>query len=781
VSPHWQSEFKFECNILLALISDQSQLGYLALQHVVVALKELSEKETISDDKEKKSALKKSNLIAQKLSKLNKKGYYQLFDTISKNHLSTRLWVNARVLFVQILFNQLNDADKAKGNDENIVKDFGDLKYYCLRGVEEADKFYDIESKAFYQFIIVCLDLIRGVAVEDCLKNLENCLTNYSLCNQLSNDGFIYYIKAFLLKIDLSFGLSLLNIKENLSTQNNVTMDAIIRNSLNDLLTIQSTLLSNFKLNGGEIVELYTNKDYSYFDNFAETIKNLFDPLLHYFVQVKSRLGSCLMLKASYMKNREKDVENGYSTTWQHALKVLASGLEINKVIAERSVNLEIELSYKYAHCVSELFINQQMTTLSDVVDAYCHTINLVYHSNHNLNLMRNCYIELAMAFISTFDSNILRNTNAVPNLPDLALPTNNLTVPKLRAKKTASQISKSIEAALVALSYSTKLAYAQKDKMLLPGHQAIRSMDNVNAENSPIFVSNDLLAYYVLAEKKKVYRDEIEEEVLSLAPEFGEQETIKTFDEKVEMIKEESNKSITWIHILNYQTKMQHLNAMRNLNTLKNGKNRFKFSEFYTIGFTPVFKNVHTNASRLFELNNYLKKHLKVYRRECQAPEPITQFFKLIAQKIPNQSSTTTKSLLENLKTFQNNLANVLTNQSLAQKENNNNYDDEKVVINDWTYLQEWPTNFNISEETSQATKINEAATSEQLTEHVLTFNCYKNLIVSDLTTREIGDDLIAIIAIKDPVTNNKIKFKNLSAEKIHEIHEKFVDFYFC
>jgi hypothetical protein len=48
-------------------------------------------------------------------------------------------------------------------------------------------------------------------------------------------------------------------------------------------------------------------------------------------------------------------------------------------------------------------------------------------------------------------------------------------------------------------------------------------------------------------------------------------------------------------------------------------------------------------------------------------------------------------------------------------------------------------------------------------------------------LTTREIGDDLIAIIAIKDPVTNNKIKFKNLSAEKIHEIHEKFVDFYFC
>jgi len=147
-----------------------------------------------------------------------------------------------------------------------------------------------------------------------------------------------------------------------------------------------------------------------------------------------------------------------------------------------------------------------------------------------------------------------------------------------------------------------------------------------------------------------------------------------------------------------------------------------------------------------------------------------------LIAQKIPNQSTKTTKSLLENLKVFQNNLANLLTNQSLAQKENNNNNDDEKVVINDWTYLQEWPTNFNFNEEASQAMKINEAATSDQLVEHILTLNCYKNLVVSDSVSSELSDNVTAIIAIKDQLTNNKIKFKTLSAERIHEIHEKCV-----
>ena len=136
-----------------------------------------------------------------------------------------------------------------------------------------------------------------------------------------------------------------------------------------------------------------------------------------------------------------------------------------------------------------------------------------------------------------------------------------------------------------------------------------------MNAIKCPNFVSSDLLGYYVHAERRRVYRDEIEREVLSLAPEFDIKPAYKTYDDKVGLLEAESDKSITWIHLLNYQSKMQNINSMRNLNTLKNGKNRYKYSEFYTIGFTPILKSAHLMSARLSELNMYLKAHLDIYR----------------------------------------------------------------------------------------------------------------------------------------------------------------------
>ena len=60
------------------------------------------------------------------------------------------------------MFNQLNDAGKAKGTDDNIISDFADLTYYCENCLGETDKFYDNETKAYIHFILASLDLIRA-------------------------------------------------------------------------------------------------------------------------------------------------------------------------------------------------------------------------------------------------------------------------------------------------------------------------------------------------------------------------------------------------------------------------------------------------------------------------------------------------------------------------------------------------------------------------------------------------------------------------------------------
>lgn len=498
------------------------------------------------------------------------------------------------------------------------------------------------------------------------------------------------------------------------------------------------------------------------------------------------------------------------TNAWKDSLNVLVSGLELNKVIVERSVSLEIETSYKYAHCVRELFLTRQIGTLSDVVESYAYTINLSHNSLHDLHLIKSCYQELAIAFISVFDANFSKDSTTTP--PNPSTPVSNptsqtgakttTTKAKPQASKLTTQIIKSTEAAMTALAYATKTSNSIREKLLLPGHKSIKSMNNINATNCPQFVSSDLIGYYVFADRRRVFRDEIEEEILLLAPEFDVKSKFKTYDEKIKSLSDESNKSITWIHLLNYQTKLQALSSMRNLNTLRNGQNRFRYSEFYTLAQTPIYKSTHLMAARLFELNNYLKANLTVYKSEAQAPTPIMEFFKIYARKStyvnaaptptagkstqPTQSAI--KPLLNYVKVF---AANVATTTNLSQslivsssveKESStvldsttslNSSRSTNPIVNDFSYLQNWPPNYDYSILTSSSqttVRINENTTSDSFVDFMLTFNWYKTLTVQD----EFDDQYMAIIAIKDSLTSNKIKLRYLSAKLVNEIHEK-------
>ena len=819
--------------MILAVIADQCQLGYIALQSIIEAMKELTDDEstnetsdnattTLASYSNKKSlisALKKQKqTVVKKLSKNSKRGIYQVFDLISETHINSRLWLKARVLFVQVMFNQLNEAGKAKGNDENIIRDFGDIKYYCEKGLEEAEKYFDLEAKAYFKFINSSLDILRGADLHLCLDKLKDCLVDFVTSHQLSLDGVLNYLKASILKNDIGYAIDLLDASDNTTSLLNV-----LNKSIESFSIIQKYILENLKKNSGEIIEYYVNKETSYFDNIAgDCIKNIYNPLYHYLVHCKLRLGSALMLKSSYINNtlNHKDIPLNESSKsqylWQHSLNVLSSGLEINKVICERSLCLEIELSYKYAHCIRELFMFYQLTTLNDVVEAYGYTINLIHHSNHDLNIIKNCYLELAIAFISTYDLSIimdsripgaLANNNpksasssSMANLPTtnaIFNPTNSTSSisslsstiqqqqrPPTRPKKITTQMLKAVEASLTALTYAIKTSNAMREKMLLPGHKEIKNMESINAVRCPNFVSSDLLAYYVLAERKRVYRDEIEEEVLSLAPEFDEKIPYRTYDDKLRLLTSESDKSITWIHLLNYQSKLQSLNSMTNLNTLKNGKNRYKYSQLYTIGITPIFKSTHIMASRLFELNSYLKTNLDIYRIECQAPLPINDFFKVYAKKstIPStKTSPSLKSLLKYVKFFDGNLS---TNLKMEEKEPGafENLDasmksastNKTAIKFDLTNLQLWPANWKQSAQSYLPVKINENTTSESFVDYVLTLNWFKELVVSHENSTCQEDTVTIIVAVRDPLTSNKLKFKNVPAEKVHEIHDK-------
>ena len=254
--------------------------------------------------------------------------------------------------------------------------------------------------------------------------------------------------------------------------------------------------------------------------------------------------------------------------------------------------------------------------------------------------------------------------------------------------------------------------------------------------------------------------------------------------DDKIKQVSDEASKSLTWIHVLNYQTKLNQTSSMRNLNTLKNGSNRYKFSEFYTIAQTPVLKSVNLISSRLFELNTYLKSSLPVYKSETQAPPLVTEYFRLVARRCllasrqgSKKTTNTTPSLTSNVRVFLNNQATSLTVSVNAEKERESvtslSLASSSRTV-DFGYLQQWPANFDYAMSGVMNTqKINDSTTVDAFIEFTLSFNWYKGLIKLNS-----DEDFIvtAVVATKDSLVTNKIRNKGLAAKLVIEIHDKYV-----
>ncbi len=475
--------------MLLANISDQCQLGYLALQNTIKAMEELSSETTYSVSSKKLLNVKSKPGIKQaesKQSKLVKKGVFQFFDLTSKAHLNSRLWLKARTGFIQFMFNQLNDAGKAKGNDDNIISDFADLVYYCERALAETDQYYDNEAKGFYYFIMASLDLIRGVSLQSCLDTLKKSLHSFQMCRQLSSEGLINYLKCQLLTKDISYSIGLLNS----DAQSGPSLQKLIIRTLNELFEVEDVIFANLQTSGGETVERFIDRTKSYFNNLVENVRNLYNPLLFYLCQTKTRMGSCLILQSSLEENDQYTTNpKGSRKMILNALNVLSIGLELNKVISERSVNVEIEMSYKQAYCLKELYMKYKICTLNDVVDGFNYTIDLLFNSTHCLTLMKQCYLELAVTFISVLEPGIVyfsqfKEVVVKSIIIQKSTPLN----------KNSPQYKKAAESALTALEFAVKCSKAMKEKMLLPGHKAIKEMSSVYVTDGPIYVASDLL-----------------------------------------------------------------------------------------------------------------------------------------------------------------------------------------------------------------------------------------------------------------------------------------------
>ncbi len=93
--------------------------------------------------------------------------------------------------------------------DANILRDFGELKYYLDKSFEESLNFQDSESKAFFMYHSACLELQLSNDLEKCQSMVNLSLKHLNSSTQLSFDSQLLYLKLKLLQVDIGCSVSL--------------------------------------------------------------------------------------------------------------------------------------------------------------------------------------------------------------------------------------------------------------------------------------------------------------------------------------------------------------------------------------------------------------------------------------------------------------------------------------------------------------------------------------------------------------------------------------------
>lgn len=119
-----------------------------------------------------------------------------------------------------------------------------------------------------------------------------------------------------------------------------------------------------------------------------------------------------------------------------------------------------------------------------------------------------------------------------------------------------------------------------------------------------------------------------------------------------------------------------------------------------------------------------------------------------------------TLRHLKANVKTYTGNKATTLNNHMF---ENNTQFD--------WSYLQQFPSNYNHL----TADLTNEEKSSMDLSKgSLITFNWYKSLVVSEDDLVNNKAKMTGIITYKHSDIENKLRFKILESDLVLEIYEK-------
>ncbi|KAK3102398.1 hypothetical protein FSP39_011137 [Pinctada imbricata] len=575
--PAAELELVVLCKLEQAEISRQKQHSPMAARIVLSAMKLLKSSQLFKPKKEKPiekrpSSLKGTGLSPKKGSQSevklvqpeNSQFQYQNFQ--SRSRLDARLWMDCRSALVRSLIMEVRGLGEIKDPETKVLQELADCRQYCVEGLGEAEACGDVEMQAEFLLQGALLNIIEGKNIKITMSLIQDAIGLLRRIPKLSIPGEQALTAALVLLADLE---AIERVDETVMFTERI---------LDQYIEAQSLVLQQLQNLGETIEHHYPANQKAHFSTPVSPMRNVYLPQVLSLVQAKLRIGHTMARNvAKYIRT---GTDKDHVQLWLDVLGVLTTTLELSRACVSREANLEAEILLSLGKVQRLLVFNGRFYPRK-AAETLIEAIKTSFANDHNLGLMRQAYSEIALVYLYSSGQITLKENNSlelVSGDPDILASVKSESSrsksKSWKSKKTErssgrTKSSKSEDlgdqekdkrAAWVAIRCAAEIAKAQRARILLIGDTEVTSkaLSDRACTEVPDFIALDLISAYVLGEKKKIYKNEIEEELAPLI-EAQEVKKVESYEEQVNNAKDGA-KELGWIHILGYQTVLQRM-----------------------------------------------------------------------------------------------------------------------------------------------------------------------------------------------------------------------------
>ncbi|KAL3852227.1 hypothetical protein ACJMK2_015897, partial [Sinanodonta woodiana] len=568
---------------------------------------------------------------------------YQYQNFQSRSRLDARLWLDCRLALVKSLMMETRGMGEVKGSDNKVLQELADCRQYCAEGLGEAEACGHVEMQAEFLFQGACLNIIEGKSLQHTVSLLQDAIKLLLKVPKLSIPGEQMLALAIILCTDLEA------IQQEKDTM------IITGRTIEQYLQAQTIILKQMQ-DLGETIEHYYPEDLKLpFSAPVSPMKNIYLPHCQRLAQIKLRVGHAMS------RNAAKCIRTGSShlplTLWSEVLGVLTTALEISQASAMREAALEAEILLNMGK-VQRILVYLGKYQARNAADTLLRAIKTSHASDHNLGLMRQAYLEIALVYLCSSGMAVMKEGLAIELIQDSGDESATVVTSskdfkktyktkkermKAKSKEDLNEQDKERRAAFLAIRCAAAVANSQRKRHLLTGDVGVttQKLTQKAQEEIPEFLALDLVNLYVLGKKKKVFKNEIEEE---LAPMMEAQEIkqVEKYDEQIQRCKETAM-DLSWIHFLGYQSILQRLCSTSTISASSAKSNEHKNKQAgdlgpdFDLGFishaqcdtslnhdvvrSMLFSSIW--LLRLQKMHAYLANNLQAYGAECVAVYP--------------------------------------------------------------------------------------------------------------------------------------------------------------